>query len=89
MKKWILVFYGLSFLAGCQTKTEEIRSRAGALGVRVGEYRQQQADRLQRVNEEYSANFSRLMDAFAALSRTELELGRVGSRLVVPESMIV
>jgi hypothetical protein len=58
--------------------TPSIRATAHDLSLQINAYRAQQAQRVDRINQEYRESFDRLMDAFAQLSDAALRQGRDG-----------
>lgn len=64
-------------MAGCTT-TNAVRDQAKDLIGNLVNYRAEQSDRVENVNRAYREAFTRLMNTFSDLTKTELEQGRDG-----------
>ena len=67
----------IAALSGCTTTTGN-RDQANGLVVKLSEYRAEQSNRVENVNRAYREAFTRLMNTFSDLTKTELEQGRDG-----------
>jgi hypothetical protein len=73
--------------AGCYT-TDTSRRQAKELTAQLTVYRDQQQERVTRINQEYHDAFAKLMDALEDLSAAELQQGRDGDAQHIADGLI-
>jgi hypothetical protein len=72
---------------GCYT-TEQSRQQARTLTTQVTAYRDEQAKRIDRLNQEYNDAFEKLMDTLEDLTQTELQQGRDADAQGISDALI-
>jgi hypothetical protein len=75
MKMIQIVSLSLLLLTGCQT-TPEMRQRAADLTTQLSAYRDSQADRVEKINNDYHQAFSQLIGQLTDIKTAQLDLDR-------------
>jgi nitrate reductase assembly molybdenum cofactor insertion protein NarJ len=72
---------------GCYTTTKS-REQAKILTTQITGYRDEQAQRVERLNREYADTFNRLMDTLEDLTQVELQQGRDADAQLISDNLI-
>ena len=72
---------------GCYT-TSSSRNQAKGLVTQITQYRDEQANRIERLNTEYSDEFNKLMETLEDLTQVELQQGRDADAQTISDNLI-
>jgi hypothetical protein len=81
-----LLMVACIFAAGCQT---DVYRRAGALAGEVREHRDRQAARVSKINADFDARFTTLMDQYGQALNTQLRQGRDADAQRIADELVV
>ena len=87
LRRCVLSVAAALLIGGCQT-TKAMQERASTLAADVGEYRDKQSDRIDKLNADYARTFAQLMQQMRDLSDTQLRQGRDIDAQKIADAMV-